>query len=252
MIALGNGSNPYGWYRATITLDEATSANLHFAACSDRLTLFVNGQRVGSCPVPPEDRRGDWTAGFDINLHEGQNTLCVLADGLGLIKGDWQIGKGQEHEKKGIYGPVTLTPDGGCYQIEVSRWRFQGTLHGEREGWHLPTSQTWESHARAAVGNEGAPVRWHRATFTLNAPLDTATPLLVRLAGMGKGVLWLNGRNLGRYWVEAGPQTNYYAPEPWLNVGENMLVLAETEGNTPEGISLVWDDNAAAVVRVAL
>lgn len=246
MIALGNGANPYGWYRATITMDEATSATLHFSACSDRLTLFVNGARVGSSPIPPEDRRGDWTATFDVQLHGGENTLCVFADGLGLIKGDWQIGKGQEHEKKGIYGPVMLTPDSGCYQIEVSRWRFQGMLHGEREGWWKP-EMDW-SKLPASSG----PVHWHRATFTLGAPLDTATPLLVRLADMGKGVLWLNGHNLGRYWVEAGPQTDYYAPEPWLNVGENVLMLAETEGNTPEGVSLVWDEKAAAVVRVAL
>jgi beta-galactosidase len=69
---------------------------------------------------------------------------------------------------------------------------------------------------------------------------------------MGKGVLWLNGRNLGRYWVEAGPQTDYYAPEPWLNVGENVVILAETEGNTPEHVALVWDPKSAAVVRVDL
>lgn len=246
MIALGNGSSPYGWYRATVEADAATNATLHFSACSDRLTLFVNGARVGASPVPPEDRRGDWTADFDITLQPGPNTLCVLADGLGLIKGDWQIGAGQEHEKKGIYGPVTLTlGDGG--QMNVNQWRFQGMLHGEREGWWQPGAD-WSRLPPADSG----PVRWHRTTFTLDAPLDSATPLLVRLAGMGKGVLWLNGRNLGRYWVEAGPQTNYYAPEPWLNVGENILVLVETEGNTPENVSLVWDEKAAAIVRVAL
>jgi beta-galactosidase GanA len=68
---------------------------------------------------------------------------------------------------------------------------------------------------------------------------------------MGKGVLWLNGHNLGRYW-QIGPQESYYAPEPWLNVGENVLILAETEGNAPDAVRLVWDDGASAVVRVAL
>jgi hypothetical protein len=180
MIALGNGSNPYGWYRATVTNDEATSATIHFAACSDRLTLWVNGERIGSSPVPPEDRRGDWTATFNINLREGPNTLCVLADGLGLIKGDWQIGKGQEHEKKGIYGPVTITPDGGCYQIDVARWRFQGMLHGERDAGTSPSPSAEAGSPEQwgkGQGMRGAPIRWHRATFTLDAPLDSATPL---------------------------------------------------------------------------
>lgn len=278
------GSNPYGWYRATIYHEDGGDAQLHFAACSDRLTLFVNGERISSSPIPPEDRRTDWTATFDLQLRPGENTLCVLADSLGLIKGDWQIGKGQEHEKKGIYGPVTLTPTGNCYQMDVSVWRFCGMLHGEREGWFSPPAPfggalpaggnvplhrvsscfgeaetgTTKSSGTLVPANSAPPkgaggaITWHQTTFTLDAPLDTATPLLVRLDGMGKGVAWLNGRNVGRYWQTAGPQRDYYLPEPWLRVGENVVVLVETEEHTPEEVSLVWDEKAAAVVTAAV
>jgi hypothetical protein len=181
-------------------------------------------------------------------LKEGTNTFCVLTDGLGLIKGDWQIGKGQEHEKKGIYGPVTLTISGACYLIDVARWRFQPFLYGEQNSWwKAEEPQKWSADSFTT-----SPIRWYSATFSLEQPLDPATPLLVRLDGMGKGVLWLNGRNLGRYWQTAGPQRDYYAPEPWLNVGENVLVLAETEGNSPQDVSLVWDEKSSAVVRVVL
>ena len=282
MIALGNGSNPYGWYRAHLHLPDgdAGDAQLHFAACTDRLTLWVNGEKIGSSQIPPEDRRDgrDWPAQFDIRLQGGDNVLCVLADNLGLIKGDWQIGKGQEHEKKGIYGPVTLTPSGGCTQINVSRWFFKGMLHGEREGWWKPENWPAQEADSAVAETAPAPIKWHRATFMLDSPLDTATPLLVSLAGMGKGVLWVNGHNLGRYWAEnvhapladgeavpywlggakiawAGTermQADYYVPEPWLRTGENVLVLVETEGRTPDAVSLHWDKNAAEVVRLAL
>jgi hypothetical protein len=242
------GTNPYGWYRATVESPDAGDATLHFSACSDRLTLWVNGERIGSSDIPPEDRRTDWTAAFEITLKEGTNTLCVLADGLGLVKGDWQIGKGQEYEKKGVYGPVTLTLSGTCYLIDVARWRFQPFLYGEHNDWWKPE----KFQDSGTTSSTTSPIRWHSATFDLTEPLDTATPLLVRLDGMGKGVLWLNGRNLGRYWQTAGPQRDYYAPEPWLNVGENVLVLVETEGNTPEEVSLVWDEKASVVMRVVL
>jgi hypothetical protein len=242
------GSNPYAWYRATVESPDTGEATLHFSACSDRLTLWVNGERIGSSNIPPEDRRTDWTATFEITLREGTNILCVLADGLGLIKGDWQIGKGQEHEKKGIYGPVTLTTSGACYLIDVARWRFQPFLYGEQNNWWRPE----EFQDGGNTSPTTAPIRWHRATFDLTQLLDSTTPLLVRLDGMGKGVLWLNGCNLGRYWQTAGPQRDYYAPEPWLNVGENVLVLVETEGNTPEEVSLVWDEKASVVMRVVL
>jgi len=234
------GANPYGWYRAVVEAPDAGEATLHFAACSDRLTLWVNGARIGSAAVPPEDRRTDWEATFeDIPLVAGRNVLIILADGLGLVKGDWQIGKGQEHEKKGIYGPVTLTLPGACYQIDVSRWRFHGDI---------PTPPVFDE---TATTDATSPLRWHRTTFSLDHPLDSATPLLARLDGMGKGILWLNGHNLGRYW-QIGPQRDYYLPEPWLNVGKNELILLETEGNTPEDVSLQWDENAASVVRIAL
>jgi hypothetical protein len=69
---------------------------------------------------------------------------------------------------------------------------------------------------------------------------------------MGKGVAWLNGRNFGRYWRTAGPQRDYFLPEPWLHAGENVLILSETEENPPESVTLVWDAGSAAVVRVLL
>jgi Beta-galactosidase len=134
MLALGNGNNPYGWYRTTFESPDAGTASLHFAACSDRLTVWVNGEKIGSSEPPPEDRRTDWTAEFEIPVVAGTNTLCVLADNLGLVKGDWNIGKGQEQEKKGIYGPVTVTLPGTCYLIDLARWRFRGTLERGARG----------------------------------------------------------------------------------------------------------------------
>ena len=275
LLALGNGCNPYGWYRAHVHLPDgdAGDAQIHFAACSDRLTLWVNGEKIGSSDIPPENRRDgrDFSVSFDITLRGGDNVLCVLADNLGLIKGDWQIGRGQENEKKGIYGPVTLTPSGGCYQMDISHWQFQGILHGERQNWFRPEDFPNET-------GDPSPIAWHQATFTLDRVPGSETPLLVHLDGMGKGILWVNGHNLGRYWAEnahkpladeeAVPkwlggakiawegaermQTAYYVPEPWLHVGENTLVLVETEGSTPDRVSLQWDKNAASLVCVAI
>jgi hypothetical protein len=273
-----HGVDPYGWYRAEVNTDEPMDATLHFAACSDRLTLWLNGEKEGVSGIPPEDRRTDWPATFEVRLAAGRNVFCVLADNLGLIKGDWQIGKGQEHEKKGIYGPVTLTPSGGCFEVDIARWKFRG-MDLSRPPTPINGGDK-ECFSSTGGGRGASPIRCYTATFSLDAPLESATPLRVRLTGMGKGVLWLNGHNLGRYWVTAGemgrtkgftvapwlqqqgiraetdnwPQVDYYLPEPYLNVGKNTLTLVETEGPeyTPERISLVWDKDAAAVVRVAL
>ena len=39
-----------------------------------------------------------------------------------------------------------------------------------------------------------------------------------------KGIVWVNGHNLGRYW-EIGPQKRLYCPAPWLKSGTNEIVI---------------------------
>jgi len=46
------------------------------------------------------------------------------------------------------------------------------------------------------------------------------------MSGYQKGVVWVNGHNLGRYW-DVGPQTRLYCPAPWLRAGENTVVVLD-------------------------
>ena len=42
----------------------------------------------------------------------------------------------------------------------------------------------------------------------------------------GKGCVWVNGHNLGRYW-QKGPQQTLYIPAEWLKKGSNEIVVFE-------------------------
>ncbi|XP_053978638.1 beta-galactosidase [Hylaeus volcanicus] len=65
-----------------------------------------------------------------------------------------------------------------------------------------------------------------RGKFTVSGePMDT----YLNTIGWGKGVAFVNGRNLGRYWPLVGPQVTLYVPAPYLRSGENELVLVELE-----------------------
>lgn len=46
------------------------------------------------------------------------------------------------------------------------------------------------------------------------------------LQGWTKGVVFINGQNLGRYW-NLGPQETLYVPGPWLKPGLNEIVVFE-------------------------
>jgi len=47
------------------------------------------------------------------------------------------------------------------------------------------------------------------------------------MTGWGKGLVWVNGFNLGWYWPLLGPQMTTYIPGPLLRAGDNELVLLE-------------------------
>jgi beta-galactosidase len=48
----------------------------------------------------------------------------------------------------------------------------------------------------------------------------------LELAGWTKGVVWVNGFNLGRYW-DRGPTRRLYLPGPLLRTGRNELCVLE-------------------------
>lgn len=56
------------------------------------------------------------------------------------------------------------------------------------------------------------------------SPKDT----FIKLSGWGKGVVFINGKNLGRYW-SIGPQLTLYLPGPWLRSGNNQLLVFEEQ-----------------------
>ena len=64
------------------------------------------------------------------------------------------------------------------------------------------------------------------------------------LAGWTKGVCFVNGFNLGRYW-DMAPRRNLYLPGPLLKAGRNEIVLFELHGNTGEPSVTLVDTPAA-------
>jgi beta-galactosidase GanA len=47
-----------------------------------------------------------------------------------------------------------------------------------------------------------------------------------------KGLVWVNGRNLGRYW-KIGPQQRLYVPGVWLRKGRNEIIVFDLHRTEP-------------------
>ena len=56
-------------------------------------------------------------------------------------------------------------------------------------------------------------------------PRDT----FVKPVGLHRGVIVVNGFNIGRYYPEAGPQVTLYLPAPFLKPGDNSIIVFESD-----------------------
>lgn len=61
------------------------------------------------------------------------------------------------------------------------------------------------------------------------------------MSGWGKGIVFINGENLGRYWPLVGPQITLYVPAPVLKVGINRVVVVEYQ-MSPTSMELEFRD----------
>jgi beta-galactosidase len=78
--------------------------------------------------------------------------------------------------------------------------------------------------------------------------LSETADLFLSTEGWAKGVVLVNGFNLGRYWQTSMPQKTLYVPACLLQKGLNSIVLFETDV-LPSASSVlrfsptaVWDD----------
>ena len=70
---------------------------------------------------------------------------------------------------------------------------------------------------------------YYRGTFNLKRTGDT----FLNTEAFGKGLVYLNGHALGRYW-SIGPQQTLYVPGCWLKKGENEIVVLDVIGPKAE------------------
>lgn len=106
--------------------------------------------------------------------------------------------------------------------------------------WLLPERRDF-GQARATRGLPS----WYRTTFQVR---KADVPLWLEPRGMSKGVIILNGHNVGRFFVATAdgkrvpPQHRYYLPEPWLRTdAPNELIVFDEHGKSPRGSRLSYD-----------
>ncbi|GAB7524020.1 glycoside hydrolase family 35 protein [Paraburkholderia sp. 2C] len=150
---------------------------------------------------------------------EVEAVLDILVEGMGRINygaGDAML------DRKGLIGDAVLRDAAGA----------RHTLTGW-EMFLLPMDDAYIANLRGVCSNPGRSGLFFRAGFELDSPGDT----YLDMSGWTKGVVWVNGHNLGRYW-HIGPQTRLFCPAPWLKRGENVVTIFDLHQTAAPPIEL--------------
>lgn len=181
-------------YRTTLV--GRKTGKLTITGLHDYATVFVDGRYIGKL-----DRR------------EGENSLelpaaatpspvlDILVEGMGHINfAQFMI------DRKGITDRATLSG------MTLMNWEIC----------RLPLDQAFLETLAPGPVNPERPGVFFRGTFLLERTADT----FFGLHRYQKGVVWINGHNLGRFW-NIGPQHRLYCPASWLKKGENTILVLD-------------------------
>ncbi len=160
----------------------------------DYATVFIDGKYVGKLDRSKEENIIELPASGSANPQ-----LDILVEGMGRINfAEYMI------DRKGITERVSLNG------MTLMNWKI----------YSLPFDEAYLKNLQFSSKETSCPGIFFSGEFQLTATGDT----YIDVSQWEKGVVWVNGHNLGRYW-NIGPQKQLYCPASWLNKGKNEIII---------------------------
>lgn len=127
------------------------------------------------------------------------------------------------------YSKLIQDPKGITDKVEVFTTDGKNDLTYNLKDWNVylyPYELDYDnlSYIPTVISNLPA---YYEASFNLNKTGDT----YLDMRTWGKGLVWVNGHCIGRFW-EVGPQQTLYLPGCWLKKGKNEIVVLDITGPT--------------------
>ncbi|MBO9586240.1 MAG: beta-galactosidase [Flavobacterium sp.] len=192
-----------GWgrinYRTNLTASEKPR-KLIVTEVHDWAQVYVDGKLIG---VFDRDKSSNV---MEIPPTKDKAVLDILVEGTGRINYGKDI-----LDRKGITEKVELKDAKGT--TELKNWTV----------YNFPVDYDFQSNKKY---NNTKPIgpAWYKANFTLSKTDDT----YLDVSTWGKGMVWVNGHNIGRFW-KIGPQQALYMPGVWLKKGQNEIIVLDLE-----------------------
>lgn len=191
-------------YRTVIPAgSNAKDTDLVLSGLADRAEVYVNGLSVGTSYRPD---KGAGTITIPGNKIVSGAQLDILVENKGHVNygRDW-------FDPKGITGASF-----GSSPIPSGSWSM------------FPMEFNYEDTVGKLVyapiaSNRTGPAFFRGSLTIAGTPTDT----YLSVCGFHIGTFWINGRHLGRYWEDKGPQHAFYVPAALLKTGQNEIIVFE-------------------------
>jgi len=187
------------------TLIGAKSGKLIITEPHDYALIFLDGKFIATVY-----RDG---GNYNVELPETNNphpVLDILVEAMGHINfAQYLI------DRKGVTDRVTLNG------ITLTSW----------ETFSFPMDEKFVSSLKQTEIEKAKDEFFFKGNFNLDETADT----YLDLSNFQKGVIWVNGRNLGRYW-NIGPQHHLYCPGTFLKKGTNEVIVFDLHQQLPATI----------------
>ncbi len=202
----------YGYVLYSRRFNQPISGTLEIPGLRDYAVVYIDGEQVGVL------NRNTQTYEMEIEVPFNA-TLQILVENMGRINYGSEI----VHNTKGIISPVKIAG-----QEIMGNWEMYRLPMSEMPDLAQMGRVVCKNGTTQATRLKGCPVLYE-GTFTLDETGDT----FIDMEAWGKGIIFVNGHNIGRYW-QVGPQQTLYIPGVWLNKGENKIVIFEQLNDTPQ------------------
>ncbi|KDP29648.1 hypothetical protein JCGZ_18810 [Jatropha curcas] len=240
LYSLTKDTTDYGWYTTAFELTKRdlpmwkdSLPVLRIESLGHAMLAFVNGEFVGAAHGSKVMK--SFVLEKSVNLKPGNITITLLGSIMGLP----DSGAYMEHRYAGPIGVSLLGFSKGTVDLTLNGWGHQVGLDGEKN--QLYTEDGSKKVTWTEVKKQGPTLTWYKTYF--NAP-EGRDPVAINMDGMGKGILWINGKSIGRYWMSylsplgSPTQTQYHIPRAYLKSTNNLMVILEEEEANPEKIEI--------------
>lgn len=190
----------YGYVLYRKHFNQPINGLMKVPGIADYGMVYVNGVKVG------ELNRVTGKDSIEVNI-PFNSTLEILVENMGRINYGARI----TENTKGIFQPITIAGN---------------EITGEWQMFKLPFSSVPEVDKLPTGYTAGLPVIYS-GTFNLDKVGDT----FLDMEQWGKGIIFINGINIGRYW-KVGPQQTLYLPGCFMKKGKNTIVIFEQQNDS--------------------